>query len=168
MQIGAPQNATIHIPRNRTDADGAPIPQVTRDIDQSTLRAALNHVSNYIHRHNRRLKVIAVGGAVNTIYLQSRTTTHDADIFSSDVGNQSRVLLDEGIHEAQQHIPALGTDWLNTETRMWISPPMHVELTRLAEQQIVHVYDGQGLVILAAQLKYAFTAKVNRILTGGD
>lgn len=159
---------TIHVPRNRADANGIPIPQVTRDINQSVLYAALNRVSQYIAQRGRHLSVIAVGGAVNTLYLRSRATTHDVDVFGSDFGNGPRILLDEAMHDAQQHIPALGTDWLNTETQMWMPGPMHDELTRMARQQNVHVFHGHGLTILAAPWAYAFTAKIHRILLGGD
>lgn len=167
LQIGAPQSVAIHIPRNRQDVNGIPIPQVTRDIDQNVLRAALDRVSQYIAQRGRHLSVIAVGGAVNTLYLRSRATTHDVDVFGSDFGNQSRILVDAAMHDAQQHIPALGTDWLNTETQMWMPGPMHNELTQMARQQNVQVYHGEGLTILAAPWEYAFTAKISRILTGG-
>lgn len=167
VQIGEPQNVTIHIPRNRADAQGVPIPPVTRDIDQSVLRAALDHVSQYIAQRGRHLSVIGVGGAVNTLYLRSRATTHDVDVFGSDFGNQSRMLLDEAMHDAQQHIAGLGTDWLNTETQMWMPGSMHDELTTMAREQNVQVYHGQGFTVLAAPWAYAFTAKCSRILLGG-
>ncbi|KAH6628847.1 hypothetical protein F5144DRAFT_604968 [Chaetomium tenue] len=166
-QIGHPQNVMIHIPRNRNDEHGVPIQQVTRDIDQNVLRTALDSVSAYIAARNRHLSVIAVGGAVNTLHLRSRTTTHDVDVFGSDFGNESRILLDEAMHDAQQHVPGLGTDWLNTETQMYMPGPMHDELTQLARRQNVQVYVGQGLTIFAAPWEYAFTAKINRILVGG-
>ncbi|KAK4040764.1 hypothetical protein C8A01DRAFT_45966 [Parachaetomium inaequale] len=168
VEIGSPQNVTIHIPRNRNDANGTPIPQVSRDIDHSVLRAALDRVSQYIAQRNRHLSVITVGGAVNTLYLRSRDTTHDVDVFGSDLGNQSRILLDAAIYDAHHHIPALGTDWLNTETQMWMPGPMHSELTEMARQQNVQVYHSQSFTILAAPWEYAFTTKFSRILLGGD
>jgi hypothetical protein len=168
MQIGGPENVTIHIPRNRNDAHGVPIPPVTRDINVGILRAALDRVSQFIAQRNRHLSVVAVGGAVNTLYLRSRATTHDVDVFGSDFGNQSRILLDQAMLDAQQHIPALGTDWLNTEVQIWMPGPMHSELTQMARQQNVQVYHGQGLTILAAPWQYAFTSKISRILLGGD
>ncbi|AEO67565.1 uncharacterized protein THITE_53192 [Thermothielavioides terrestris NRRL 8126] len=167
VQIGAPQDVTIQIPRNRNDPQGVPIQQVTRDIDQGVLRAALDHVSQFMERRNRHLSVIAVGGAVNTLYLRSRATTHDVDVFGSDFGNESRILLDAAMHDAQQHIPELGTDWLNTETQLWMPGRMHDELTQMAREQNVQVYHGRGLTILAAPWAYAFTAKLSRILLGG-
>jgi glycosidase len=71
VTIGAPQNVTIHIPRNRVDQHGMSVQQVTRDIDRDTLLAALNHVSKYIAYRRQHITVIAVGGAVNTIFTVS-------------------------------------------------------------------------------------------------
>ncbi|OAA59867.1 hypothetical protein SPI_06065 [Niveomyces insectorum RCEF 264] len=168
LNIGGPQDIQIHIPRNRADEHGQPIQQVTRDIDRNTLLAALNHVSRYIANRNQKITVVAVGGAVNTLYLQSRCTTHDVDIFGSDFSNQAQVLLDEAMHDAQQHFPGLGTDWLNTETQMWMPGPLHRELTADAQKQNIRIFDDAGLVIYAAPWTYAFTAKINRIIAGGD
>jgi hypothetical protein len=167
--IGAPQNVAIHIPRNRADAHGVPLQQFTREVDRDTLLQALDHVSNYIAQRTQHVTAIAVGGAVNTLYLRSRRNTHDVDLFGSEdyFGNAARMLLDEASQDAQQHIPQLGTDWINTETQMWMPGPMHTELTAAAVQQQVVVFPGAGLTIYAAPWAYAFSAKINRILTGG-
>lgn len=168
--IGAPQNVSIHIPRNRADEHGEPLQQFTREVDRGTLLAGLNHVSGYIARRGQHVTAIAVGGAVNTLYLRSRNNTHDVDLFGSEeyFGNASRMLLDEASYDAQQHIPQLGTDWVNTETQQWMPGPTHAELTAAAVQQNVVVFNGDGLTIYAASWAYAFSAKINRILTGGD
>ncbi|KAK3938004.1 hypothetical protein QBC46DRAFT_266257 [Diplogelasinospora grovesii] len=166
--IGAPQDIQIHIPRNRTDQHGMPVQQVTRDISSDTLLAALNHVSAYVAGRGQHISVIAVGGAVNTLYLRSRAATHDVDIFGSDFNNQARMLLDEAMLDAQRHYPGLGTDWINTEAQMWMAGPLHHELTAGARQQNVRVFDSAGLTIHAAPWEYAFSAKLSRILTGGN
>lgn len=167
VTIGAPQDVMIHIPRNRTDRYGVPTQQVTQEVDRDTLIAALHHVSDFIARQRQHITVIAVGGAVNTLFLRSRLITHDVDVFGSDFSNQGRVLLDRAMHDARQRFRALGTDWLNTETQMWMPGPLHQELTAGARRQNVKVFDGPGLTILAAPWEYAFSAKINRILTGG-
>ncbi|KAK4186265.1 hypothetical protein QBC35DRAFT_437531 [Podospora australis] len=164
--ISRPSNVTIQIPRNRASEDGVVIPPVTRDMDSNILRAALDHVSNFVAQKRRAaIEVIAVGGAVNTLHLRTRETTHDIDVFGFEFGNTSRIMLDEAMYDAQNQIPALGTDWLNTETQMWMPGPIREEITQLARKQGVKVYDGSGLTILAAPWEYAFTAKINRILT---
>ncbi len=158
----------IHVPRNRVDRYGAPLQQVTREIDRGTLLAALAHVANYVAQRGQGITVVAVGGAVNTLHLQSRHTTHDVDIFGAGFTNDARVLLDEAMHDAQRHYGGLGTDWLNTETQMWMPGPVHQQLTSAAMKQNVKVFDMPGLTIYAAPWSYAFSAKINRLLTGGD
>lgn len=167
MVIGAPEEVTIHIPRNRADEHGVPAQQVTRDIDRNTLVAALNHASQYVAHRNHHVDVIAVGGAVNTLHLRSHGTTHDVDVFGSDFGNVDRRLLDEAMVDAQRQYPGLGTDWLNTETQIWMPGPLHHELTAGARKQGVKVFDEAGLTIYAAPWEYAFSAKISRLLTGG-
>jgi hypothetical protein len=168
IAIGAPQEVMIHVPRNRLDRHGAVVQQVTRDIDRNVLFAALQHVARYISQRGQNITVIAVGGAVNTLYLQSRSTTHDVDVFGSTFTNQARMLLDEAMQDAQRHYRDLGTDWINTETQMWMPGSLHSRLTEAAERQNVKIFNQRGLTIYAAPWNYAFSAKVNRILTGGD
>lgn len=167
LTIGPPQHVMIHIPRNRADEHGVPLQQVTRDIDAKTLLAALQHVSDYIAQRRQHISAIVVGGAVNTLLLKSRQATHDVDLFGSDVDNSARMVLDQAMHDAQQRFPGLGTDWMNTETQMWMPGPLHEELTAAARKQNVKVFDGAGLTLYAAPWAYAFSAKVSRILTGG-
>lgn len=107
---------------------------------------------------------------MNTLYLQSRNSTHDVEVFGPEgyLGDTARILLEEASHDDQQHIPQLGTDWVNTETQMWMPGPMQPKLTAAAVQQNVVVFNGNALIIYAAPWAYAFSAKINRILTGGD
>lgn len=142
--------------------------QVTRDIERGLLLAALQHVARYIADRGQEIAIIAVGGAVNTLYLQSRDITHDIDIFGSTFTNEVRILLDEAMQDAQRHYSDLGTDWLNTETQMWMPGPLHNRLTEAAKRQNVKIFDVPGMTIYAAPWSYAFSAKVNRLLTGGD
>ncbi|KAK8138100.1 hypothetical protein PG984_001480 [Apiospora sp. TS-2023a] len=168
LNIGAPQEAVILVPRNRPNQHGESLPQVSREVSRDELLDALACVAQYINQRRSQITVVAVGGAVNTLYLQSRGTTHDIDIFGSDFNNDARIMLDEAMHEAQERFPALGTDWLNTETQMWMVGPVHGELTRLAKEQNVKIFEQPGLTIFAAPWHYAFTAKISRIMTGGD
>ncbi|KAK1768947.1 hypothetical protein QBC33DRAFT_367200 [Phialemonium atrogriseum] len=167
LTIGAPQDVMIHVPRNRVDEHGRPIQQITRDIDRDMLSAALKHVARYIAQRRQHVTTVAVGGAVNILYLRSRSVTHDIDVFGSDFTNQDRSLLDEAMQDARRRFPELGTDWLNTETQMWMTGPMHQELTAGARRQDVRIFDEAGLTIYAAPWEYAFSAKISRILTGG-
>jgi hypothetical protein len=89
-------------------------------------------------------------------------------VFGSNFGNQSRILLDQAMLAAQQHIPALDTAGLNTEVHIWTPGPMYNELTQVAQQRNIQAYHGQGLTVPAAPGKYGFTSKIDRILLRGD
>ena len=169
VAIGAPQDVQIHMPRNRADAHGVPIPQSTYEIDRLTLRSALSDVAAFLHQRRAQLTLVAVGGAVNTLFLRTRSSTHDIDVFGSNLNNSDRMLLDEGMQYAiRKSGSPLGTDWLNTENQMWLSPTLHRELTNEANQQNVVVFDSPGLKVLAAPWYYAFSGKIQRLLSGGN
>jgi hypothetical protein len=111
LNIGPPLDVSIHIPRNRTDSHGVPIPTTTHDIDKATLENALGLMAAFLNERNAQLTVIAVGGAVNTIFLRTRNSTHDVDIFGSNLDNAVRMLLDEAMQHAIRQSPSLlGTD----------------------------------------------------------
>lgn len=166
-QIGAPQDVTIHIPRNRADAHEVPVQRTNFDIPREVLEHALSMMAHYIQQRNTHITAIAIGGAVNTLLLRSRTATHDVDIFGTNLNNQTRFLLDEAMQYAiQQTQQPLGTDWFNTETQMWMSPQIHQDLTQRAIQQNIIVFERPGLTLLAAPWNYAFGSKVSRLLTG--
>ncbi|KAG6003767.1 hypothetical protein E4U43_000871 [Claviceps pusilla] len=145
--IGLPQDVMIHVPRNRVDHKGVLVQQVTRDIERGVLLAALQHVARYVADRGREIAIIAVGGAVNTLYLQSRDITHDVDIFGSTFTSEARILLDEAMQDAQRHYSDLGTDWLNTETQMWMPGPLNNRLTEAAKRQNVNIFDMPVLTI---------------------
>ncbi|KAK7428850.1 hypothetical protein QQZ08_004620 [Neonectria magnoliae] len=166
--ISAPENVQIQIPRNRLDENGMPIQPVSRTVDRGVLLAALDHVSAYIAQRHQHVSINTTGGAVSTLHLGSRSTTHDVDVFGSDFHNDARILVDDAMWDAQNHVAGLGTEWLNTEIQLWMPGPLHAELTVAAREQNTTVYDGPGLTIFAAPWEYAFSGKISRILTGGD
>lgn len=169
ITIGPPTEVSIHIPRNRADAQGVPIPQTSHEVDRPTLENALNTTAQYLSQRGAQLTVIAVGGAVNTIFLRTRNSTHDVDIFGSNLDNRARVLLGGAMQYAIRHSPSpLRTDWLNTENQMWLSPTLHRELTDEAMRRNVVVWSRPGLRVLAAPWEYAFSGKISRLLSGGN
>lgn len=168
LTIGPPQDVMILPPRNQLDQFGVRVQLVTRNIDRDALAVALKHVASFVAKRGEHVKIMAVGGAVSTLYLRSREATHDVDIFGSDFNNQDRMLLDEALKDAQRHSTVLGTDWINTETQMWMPGQLHRQLTESTRQQDVKIFDEAGLNIYAAPWGYSFSGKINRLLTGGD
>ncbi|KAJ6786631.1 hypothetical protein PWT90_03720 [Aphanocladium album] len=168
VTVGAPQEVMIHAPRYHVDRYGVPVQQVTRDIERDTLLAALKHGANYIARHGQSITVIAVGGIVNTKYLESRRATHDVDIFGVNFDSQTRILLDHAMHDAQILYRGLEMDWLNTETGMWLPGPIRQQLTSAAMNQNIKVFEMSRLIIYPAPWSYPLSIKVSRLLKGWD
>lgn len=165
LPISNPKDPKIMIPRNRNDEWGHPIERTTKDIDQETLYSGLEQVSKYLALHGKKIEVVAVGGAVNVLRLLNRKTTHDVNIFIAGLENTWRILLDNAAHEAYQKNPDLGSAWLNTDAENWVSERDALQLTRMATQQNVTLYQGDGLVVYAAPWEYGFITKIHRIQT---
>lgn len=51
------------------------------EYDQQSLVDGLMSISNYLSKKKHKVMIVAVGGAVSTILLQSRQSTHDFDFF---------------------------------------------------------------------------------------
>jgi len=120
-----------------------------------------------LHSRNASLTVIVVGGVVNTIFLGTRQSTHDVDILGTNLNNDQLRMLDDAAHYAEQRSPVpLGAEWFNSDTKMWLGPDLHRELTNIAMEQDERVFQRPGLTLLAAPWNYAFCAKIARILTG--
>lgn len=151
--IGTPSEVTIHLPRNRTDDQGIPLPTTTHEINRQDLEQALGLMAQYLQQLKAQITAIVVGGGgdVNILLLRTRPSTHDVDIFGSNLDNSTRYLLDEAMQYALEHATSpLGTDWFNTENQMWLSPSLHRELTDEARRRNVVVFSRPGLKILAA------------------
>jgi len=163
----SPQDVLIHIPRTRKDKPDIPPQPSHRSMDAKLLDDALSYVADYIAKRGRHIKMVAAGGIVSTLYLQTRDTTYDVDLFGSNCGNADRRLLDDALHDALERFsPLLGTRWLNTKTHLWMSTSVHQTLTKMAEQQEEMVFNRPGLTLFAAPWDYAFTAKICRISAG--
>ncbi|SMR49075.1 unnamed protein product [Zymoseptoria tritici ST99CH_1E4] len=164
MQIGSPSDLILQVPRPRLDANGVPIQATDHEIDRETMRIALTYMSDYLASKGQTLTVIAVGGAVNILLLGSRLSTHDLDFMGTHLNNDQRVAIDEAAHFAERQCSKpLGSQWFNNETQMWLSPPVHRQITEQALQQNEIVFEKHGLRIVAAPWIYALASKTHRL-----
>ncbi|KAI1144708.1 hypothetical protein F4825DRAFT_476932 [Nemania diffusa] len=142
-------NTLRELAPRRTPGQEVPIPNLTRDI----LLKALSTVASFITEKGGDVTVVAVGGAVNTIHLQSRMVTHDVDFFNSRMTTQEIALLVDGAKATAKRTKGLEGDWFNNRTILFM--PHEV------------IFYERGLKILAAPWNYAFYCKVDRISGGG-
>lgn len=136
-----------------------PVPE----LDRATLLGALNNVALYLQSKGANITIVAVGGAVNTILLQSRATTHDVDFYNVALSQKEIALLRGAMAQAQKHDKTLSNEWLNNRTVLFIPKAQRKILTDEAMQQRDVVFGQPGLTVLAAPWKYAFCAKLDRL-----
>lgn len=150
------------VPQNQTAA--APEATLSRD----ELVSALEDVAAYLHKRKRHLKLVTMGGAVNTIHLQTRRTTHDVDFFSAGADAKDLQLLQEGMKAVrkQRGATTLPADWLNNQATLFIKPNLKSALQQEAEAQDARTFSASGLTLYAAPWPFAFVQKLHR-MSGG-
>ena len=165
--ISAPQGALQLIPRPERDYYGRPVSHEEFQIDRDSLISGLGHVATYLRSKNVNVRLVAVGGAVNTIFLRTREATHDVDFFSaSGIANPSQlgnILVDASRYAQDQSSTPLGGNWLNNSTVLLMPQRVQLEITELAIKQNVAIFDRPGLKVLAAPWSYAFCGKTDRL-----
>ena len=167
VKISRPYGAPIRVPEQHRDDNDAPLPVRNYDLDRATLHRALELMAQYLAQRKEPLTVVTVGGAVNTILLRSRQTTHDIDFFGVHLNNHKLRLLNDAARYAAERCSApLGTNWFNNETVLFLGQTLHREVTEAAYQQNDVVFQRPGLKILAAPWNYAFCAKIARLVSG--
>lgn len=172
--ISGPSGGLVLVPPPYRDAQGRPIRHNSAELDRDTILAALRDMSSYLAPKHVSTRVITVGGAVNTVLLRSRQTTHDVDFFSEDGTAQANLLVYEAAREANRRRGgALGAAWFNNSTQLYMGRDRAHELASAAYQQNDIVYDGlnsrgHGLQVYAAPWEYALCGKMNRLTEGGE
>ncbi|KAL9137071.1 MAG: hypothetical protein Q9175_001719 [Cornicularia normoerica] len=162
--ISGPQHLMMYVPRPRVDYNGRAVRTEDHELDRQTLEAALTTMAEFIDRQRQNITIITVGGAVNTLLLQNRLSTHDVDFFGTNLNNDQRLLLDEAARYAErQSQTPLGGEWFNNQTMLWLPPNVHRKVTQEAFEQDEVVFERRGLKVVAAPWKYALCGKMNRL-----
>src|SRR5256885_3261316 len=94
QNISAPRGPRM-VPKPERDESGQPIRHPHFDLTRYGLQQALGAAARYLSNRNRNITIVAVGGAVNTILLRSRDTTHDVDFIHADVQSSEMSLIDQ-------------------------------------------------------------------------
>ena len=146
-----------------TPGGSASLPNLTRP----TLEKALTNVGDYLAKKRKNVTVIAVGGAVNTIFLRSRTSTHDFDFYNSRLTGAEFGYLMSAAKDAAGKDPQLNEDWFNNHAVFFIPQSQRDSLTNQAFVQNEIIFQHGGLRVLAAPWNYAFCGKIDRLAGGG-
>ncbi|CAI6332981.1 unnamed protein product [Periconia digitata] len=146
-----------------TAGNGDPAPE----LDRNTLLRALANVASYIDSRKANITVVAVGGAVNTIFFQSRQSTHDVDFYNHNLRQSDYELIMKGVKFAQSRDPILQGEWFNNRTILFIPKAQRSYLTEQAISQNEIIFERPGLKIVAAPWNYAICAKLDRCAGAG-
>jgi hypothetical protein len=165
--ISSPQGPIQLVPRPKRDYYGMPVSHEEFQINRADLIAALTQVAAYLRRKNASIQLVAVGGAVNTILLRTRETTHDLDFLGASgfggVDQPGRILAEASQYAQTQSSAPLGGNWFNNSTVLLIRQDVQREITSLAIKQNIVIFEESGLKVLAAPWSYAFCGKTNRL-----
>jgi hypothetical protein len=139
------------------------------DLTSGDLQQSLRAVAACLDQRRRGIRLVVVGGAVSTMLLQSRQSTHDIDYLGGTTSQADlRVLQDAAVHVRQtQQQPTLEEGWLNNNTMLFIDKRIRNELTQQGFAQNEIVFQAAGLTLYAAPWPYAICAKLHRISGGG-
>lgn len=156
------------VPAPERDVNGLWVQHEPSDLTRQNLLAALGYAAHYLREHGEDMTLVAVGGAVNTIHLQTRRTTHDVDFFGSVlVHPHLENLRAAGRYAIERSSAPLSVDWLNNATARMPGVVENVEsLVRAAIAQNTVLFSSPGLTVVAAPWNYAFIKKVSRITQG--
>jgi hypothetical protein len=159
------------VPPAYRDGSGKPIAHQDFELDRETIVRALDHMGRYLDQRGVSVTAMTVGGAVNTIYLRTRRSTHDVDFFLATPTAAEHNIIHEAARSAarseRSQRAEIGANWFNNATQLLMGRDIQAELARGAIQQnvIVHQYRGSrgGIVVYAAPWSYAFCGKLNRL-----
>jgi len=156
-------NALLELAPVMTAGNGNPAPE----LDRNTLLSALSNVASYISSQRANITIVAVGGAVNTIFFQSRQSTHDVDFYNNHLRQADYELILKGVEYARNRDPILQGEWFNNRTILFIPKAQRGYLTDEAISQNEVVFERPGLKVVAAPWNYAICAKLDRCAGAG-
>ena len=143
----------------------SPPPQGRRhpelNISHDDLLAGLKAMASHLHGRGAHVTIVVMGGAVNTLFLETRDYTRDVDFFTSD---NWATLLKEASKAAQtQSGGVLGPDWFNNGAGRLLRPRIRREAFDAALEQNEILLDDPGMTALVAPWIMCFVAKLQKI-----
>lgn len=142
--------------------------QVERTMNRQEIVENLGRVAANLDRQRHDVRIVAVGGSINTVILRSRQATHDVDFFAEGLTRQQHQVLQDSTRQiATQSRPELPPDWLNSRTTLFIDQTIRQQLQEDAIRQNAVLFSARGLTVYAAPWMYMFASKLDRIAGGG-
>ncbi|KAG6006219.1 hypothetical protein E4U43_000475 [Claviceps pusilla] len=164
VTISSPTGGPVLVPPTYRDQSGAPIKHTPYELDHDTIQTALTDMSAFLEERGVRVELVTVGGAVNTLYLRSRLTTHDVDFFLRSATSSRYNIVHEAARFANRRKEGhLGVEWLNNATQLFLPIQLQRQLYDAALEQGTLVFESTSLRVYAAPWSYALCGKLNRL-----
>ncbi|UPL01404.1 hypothetical protein LCI18_012338 [Fusarium solani-melongenae] len=168
VTISDPMGGPVMIPPMFRDETGRPIQYEASSLSRKQIIHAFEHMAEYLDECGIETSVVVVGGAVNTVYLSSRESTHDVDFFLEDPASKEYMSLDNAAKFANHKAEGrLGEEWFNNSTQLFMARNVQTSLVGQAKRQNAVVFEQRGtnggLKVYAAPWKYALCSKLNRL-----
>ncbi|KAF8335375.1 uncharacterized protein EI90DRAFT_3152992 [Cantharellus anzutake] len=133
----------------------------------ATIKQGLTTVASVLKAKGLNVSIIAVGGAVNTLYLQTRASTGDVDFFYRTKTKHEDVTQLITAADSARKTLKLDDQWLNNHTALFIEEGTIQRLYDEAVTQNDVVFNAPGLKVYAAPWRYALGAKLDRLSKTG-
>lgn len=133
------------------------------EYDQQSLVDGLMSISKFLSKKKHKVMMVAVGGAVSTILLQSRQSTHDFDFLAENLNPKTSDALRKAVEKATLQSQVLQQGWINNQTTVFLTPDKRRLLMEQAIVQNEVVFASTSLTVLAAPWGYAFCSKLHRL-----
>ncbi|CAF3519477.1 hypothetical protein SNK03_003760 [Fusarium graminearum] len=127
---------------------------------------AFQKIAEYLNEYGVSIDCVAVDGAVNTLYLRSRESTHDVELLLNDPSSKESILLTNAASFANSQAQGrLGETWLNSSMQLFLPRNVQTSLVQEAKTQNEIVFEHQGtnggLRVYAAPWSFALCSKLN-------
>ncbi|KAJ4326530.1 hypothetical protein N0V84_003053 [Fusarium piperis] len=168
VTISDPMGGPVMIPPMFRDETGRPIQYEASSLNRKQIIDAFEHMAEYLDECGIEATVVVVGGAVNTVYLGSRESTHDVDFFQEDPASKEYTFLHSAAKFANSQAEGrLGEEWFNNSTQLFMARDVQTSLVWEAKRQNAVVFERRGtkggLRVYAAPWTYALCSKLNRL-----
>ncbi|KAG1741541.1 uncharacterized protein EDB91DRAFT_333994 [Suillus paluster] len=136
-----------------------------KQLTAQDLERGFNLTAEALKKEKKQITIVAVGGAINTMFLRSRASTGDVDFFSVDRTNH-KVL--QGAIESTAKTMQLGKGWMNNHTAIFIPADTMNNIYNEAIRNNVVVFNKPGLKVVAAPWMYCLVAKLEKAGKAGN
>ncbi|KAK3307137.1 uncharacterized protein B0T15DRAFT_553551 [Chaetomium strumarium] len=161
IRISGPVTPPGQVPAPQRDERGLWVKHAQYELSRQNIIKALGYAAQYISQKGQNVTVVAVGGAVNTVLLQTRNTTYDVDFLCPLLVQPTLGIVREtGKYAVERSSVPLAADWLNNATARMPGVVEHVDaLQEEAVAQNDVLFSRPGLTVVAAPWNYAFIKK---------